>query len=245
MRLSLRSVSLLSKLRLRADCFFTRKSRATKNNRTVWLLPLLIPILGLLTTSSPVMPDSLMRQITISVSESAKIHNGDLIFRKAIGLGSQYIISVDTESDYSHVGIIHKVGDQITVIQSVPEQSLLSGGVREEPLEIFLKEIPLAAVYRLRKDPNGFADHAVQIAGTFIGTPFDARLDMSDFSAFYCTELVWFTYKQAGIDLLDGHYEKLNLPILGEGYYILPSSLVDSRWLYQVMIFKADQSSGG
>jgi uncharacterized protein YycO len=186
-----------------------------------------------------------MPQIMISVTERAKIENGDLIFRKAIGLGSQYIMSVDADSDYSHVGIIHKVDDRITVIQSAPEQSLLAGGVREEPLETFLMEIPLAAIYRLRTDSKGFADHAVQIARTFMGIPFDAQLDMTDSHAFYCTELVWFAYEKAGIDLLDGHYENLNLPLLGEGYYILPSSLVDSRWLHQVMIFKADQSSGG
>jgi hypothetical protein len=78
-----------------------------------------------------------------------------------------------------------------------------------------------------------------------MGRPFDARLDMTDARALYCTELVWLSYKQAGIDLLGGHFDDLNLPLVGHGYYILPSSLVNSHWLYQVMILKAENSSGG
>lgn len=183
--------------------------------------------------------------INVSQAEKAKIQNGDIIFRKATGIGSQYILSIDKSSSYSHAGIIRKVGDRITVIQSAPETTLLDAGVHEEPLESFLENTPLVAVYRLQREPVESADKAVQIAQTFIGIPFDADLDMTDSHALYCTELVWLSYKLSGIDLLDGQYDYLDIPIVGRGYYILPSSLVDSYWLDQVMILRAENLSGG
>jgi len=227
-----------------------QKSRAHRfivrgRNRFLWFALFVLVFLTVISASSNNRTSSFLPQIKVSEMEKAKLRNGDIIFRKATGLGSQYILSVDKNSDYSHSGIIHKVGDRITVIQSASERTKLSAGVREEPLESFLEDIPLAAIYRLRFDPDGSADRAAQIAQTFIGTPFDANLDMANSDALYCTELVWLSYKLSGIDLMDGHYDYLNVPIVGKGYYILPSSLVNSHWLYRIMIFKAENRSGG
>lgn len=210
-----------------------------------WLISLIVCLVVLLSSSSPAMARTMFPQIKVLEAEGSEIRNGDIIFRKASGLGSQYIMSVDNESDYSHTGIVHKVGNRITIIHSAPEQTLSAAGTREEPIESFLHNVPLAAIYRLREDSNGLADRTVSVAKTFIGVPFDVSLDMADARSLYCTELVWLSYKEAGIDLLDGHYDNLNVPILGKGVYILPSSLVNSRWLYQVLILKSQNSLGG
>jgi uncharacterized protein YycO len=51
----------------------------------------------------------------------------------------------------------------------------------------------------------------------------------------YCTELVWWAYRKANIDLIDGKFEGVEFPFY-KGKYILISTLLKSKWLEKVSI---------
>jgi len=178
--------------------------------------------------------------IVLSKTEREELKNGDLIFRKAFGVASDYIVSIDSRSSYSHVGIVHKDGQTVNVIHSSTDSAKTGAFVHEASLDDFLDGVRLAAVYRVQNIDQAIANQAVGHASQMLGLPFDANLDLKSTEAIYCTELVWRAYKESGIDLLGDKFDHLTLPLLGEGDYILPSSLAESR---QVVLFKTYRSS--
>ena len=64
--------------------------------------------------------------------------------------------------------------------------------------------------------------------------PFDDRFNLESADRMYCTELVWRAYLKAGIDLVDGVFVRVQTPF-GEGRYVLPSSLLNSRYLREIV----------
>jgi uncharacterized protein YycO len=176
--------------------------------------------------------------VRLAQEDVAILRDGDLIFRKAPGMASDYIVAVDGKSEYSHVGLIHKEDERVTVIHSAFDKTQLNTGVHEEDLSSFLTGIPLAAIYRLLDDTGSRANEAAQMALDLVGTPFDFNLNKDDAQQLYCTELLWVVYRRAGIELLDNQPSELDLPMLGHRQVILPSDLAGSSKLFQVMHLK-------
>jgi hypothetical protein len=205
------------------------------------LIALLVFMAIMLSSSAPVPESSSWPAIHLSDRQRAQIQTGDLIFRRAEGSVSEYILSMDTESEFSHSGLIRKQGDKITVLNASFKESEVLPVVNEIDLDSFLFGVSQAAIYRLRLDPGGVPERALQIAESYMGTPFDFKFNKDDSSSLYCTELVWLVYKQAGIDLLNGRFSELDLPMLGRGYFILPSDITNSTYLYQVMYLKSNE----
>jgi uncharacterized protein YycO len=205
--------------------------------RKVFLVSILVFFAALISASQSLLFH--WPTIQLSNAEKANLRNGDIIFRKAEGMVSDYIISVDSKSIFSHSGLIHISKDKIMVLNASFNQKQMDSRVHEESIDVFLGGVPSAAIYRLRQDYDNSAEQALSIAQTFIGLPFDFNLDKDNSDALYCTELVWLAYKQAGVDLLDNKFSELDLPIKGHGFFILPSDLVESPKLFLVMTFKA------
>ena len=179
--------------------------------------------------------------IQLSDFEKGLFNTGDILFRKAEGLGSNYVVSIDPNSEYSHVGIVHINEDLIFVIHASPITSNNNSGVREEPLDEYLRDIPAAALFRVNSSNYNQIQDAVNNARSYVGRiPFDFKFSLNSNQTLYCTELVWIAYRDAGIDLLNS-FDHLNLPILGEGKYILPSSLANSTSIHLISKFKINQ----
>lgn len=192
-------------------------------------------------TPVPAHDDISLPSVELTQSQKAWLKSGDIIFRKAEGLVSDAIISVDAGSDYSHAGLVRRVGDKITVINAAFGQEGITPAVYEQDLDQFLSGSPLITVYRLRHGADQIASRVIQIAVEQLGTPFDFDLNKDNGDSLYCTELVWLAYQRAGIELMDGHFSELDLPFLGKGFYILPSDLAGSSYLFKVMTVAAKE----
>lgn len=160
---------------------------------------------------------------------------GDLIFRNTDTFAGQFVNSVDTKSDYSHVGIIWvSVENKVFVIHATPHEEQTQNMVQATPLDEFLSYALDIAVYRPRSAYHQASIQAAEYAFSLAGTiPFDGRFDLKTEDSVYCTELIWRGFLQAGVDIVDNHFEELELPLFGVKDYILPSTLINEKYFYQ------------
>lgn len=200
-----------------------------------------IRLLGLaffLFTFSIILPtDSPILNIGSYYIDNSMLKTGDIIFRRGTSFVSIIVLNLDNRSPYSHTGIIKLVGDEILVVHAVPgEEAGEKDKTKIDPLNKFLRKdrATAIAVYRFVEDamiPEKASEFAYEHG--LIGTEFDGTFDLSDDSKLYCTELIWKSYLQSGVDLIDGDFDELDLP-LAKGYYILPGTLLNSKKLKQI-----------
>lgn len=165
---------------------------------------------------------------------------GDLIFRRGNGLTSRIVLAADRRAAYSHVGIVYLGAGGPHVIHAVPGATLEQPSpLRVEPLAQFTggRSVLALSIRRLTAaQGTAVAEHAAQRALAFAQAAllFDADFSLQSLDKLYCTELVWRAYQEAGLDLVDGVFDELHLPF-SEGPYLLPSSLLASPYLTEVL----------
>ena len=168
-----------------------------------------------------------------------------MVFRRGRSLNSHAVLLADGGARFSHVGVVIADALHASVVHAVPATEQDSGGVKIDSIEDFLSEKNAVTwgVYRLTRDDGGlFGKEAAKYAGE-VGRrdiEFDSAFELMDGSKLYCTELVWRAYKAAGIDIVDGHFDRVQFPMLKADLAILPSSLENSHHLQQVL-FPQDQ----
>lgn len=168
------------------------------------------------------------------------LESGDIIFRRGISLESRAIISIDGDFGYSHAGIIRKTGSRIEVIHaSYAEEGQTQEIIINEPIEKFLKpsSSSAAAAYRLSAHDKSLPLIALAEAERFLSEKisFDKDFNVETADKIYCTELIWLSFKKAGVDLTAGRFDRV--PYLfgkPDKDYILPSSLLNSSQLQKV-----------
>ncbi|MGC1248784.1 MAG: YiiX/YebB-like N1pC/P60 family cysteine hydrolase [Spirulinaceae cyanobacterium] len=166
------------------------------------------------------------------------IASGDIIFRQGNSLLSRTVISVDENASFSHVGLVEIIKDSPYVIHaSTGEPFGKNAKVKIETLEAFLakEETTAIALYRVREQYQSTVEQAVLFAHSYASKklPFDQEFNLETEDSLYCTELVWRAYLQAGLDLVEGEFENLDLP-LAQGNYLLPSNLLNSKYTKKV-----------
>lgn len=101
-------------------------------------------------------------------------------------------------SDISHIGIVDLRKNQILLIHAVPGSS---GGVRTDPLGDLIRKGKGSGFENYRPSNPEIGKHAVrtalQQAEKDVG--FDLFLDLKDPEQMYCSELVYYAYRQEGI----------------------------------------------
>ena len=128
---------------------------------------------------------------TLSVS-SIRFNNGDLIYRHGNGAFSDFFIRTSkNELLYSHGGIIALSNDSIYVIHSEASEITGIGGVKKEPISIFLNGISTWGVYRI-DTLQSVRDSILATAMKYAiqQTPFDLDFDNTSDDRVYCTELL-------------------------------------------------------
>lgn len=176
--------------------------------------------------------------------DEIKFENGDVIFRRGISLESQAIIAFDGENGFSHVGLIRIKNSQIEVIHaSYGEDGQTGESIISESIEQFLKPLSsnFAEVYRFNGANKSITVSALKQAEIFLEkkTPFDKDFNLDSENKIYCTELVWRAYKEAGIDLTGGKFDRIPyLYVNPDKKFILPSSLLKSNHLQKVWVFR-------
>jgi Permuted papain-like amidase enzyme, YaeF/YiiX, C92 family len=159
-----------------------------------------------------------------------RFKTGDLIFRRGKSFASQAVLLTDQNSRYSHVGIISLINGRPFVIHSVPfEKGHGNDEIKCEKLESFVsfEKASRAAVYRVQGVSNAGLTNAVKWARKAFDmrVKFDEEYNLISDDKLYCTELIWKCYRAAGIDLVKGQFDDLNIPLKG-GFYILPGRLI-------------------
>lgn len=177
-----------------------------------------------------------------------ELRDGDIIFQTSLSSQSK-AIQLATKSKYSHMGIIHKQGDEIYVFEAIQP-------VKLTPLNEWIArgENGHYVVKRLKNYDNILTDDVLNkmksVGEKYKGKNYDLYFEWSD-DRIYCSELVWKIYKQAiGIEI--GELQKIrefdlsdprvknkikerygeNLP--EEELVISPASMFESDLLYSV-----------
>lgn len=158
---------------------------------------------------------------------------GDIIFRRGIGIKSHAVVHVDSTGLYSHAGIIVLQNSVFSVIHITPgerKKGENADRIKIEPLEDFWRKdrATNGAVYRFKNNFSG--DKAARQAKRLLekGVLFDHDYDLSDSTRMYCTELVWYVYQLEGKDITCGKRSEINMPLYS-GTYILPSDIYNNK----------------
>ena len=166
------------------------------------------------------------------------IRPGDIVLRRGRDLASAVVLASDPASRFSHSGIVVRIGALPAIVHVLPRNSSPgSGKVLIEPFSEFTapENASEIAIYRFADPDSRIPAEASRVALTLFREekPFDDsfRLDTPD--SLYCTELVWRAFLAGGVDLVDGRFKHLSLP-LKKGKFILPSTLAASPHLSRV-----------
>lgn len=170
------------------------------------------------------------------------LRDGDLVFRRGIGIVSQAVITADKGGSYSHIGIVVKEDSTWKVVHAVPGEPDYKGDpdrIKMDDIATFFhkERAKTGALMRLSADSilcYRAARHAVRLYRSNI--LFDHQYDLSDTLRMYCTELIDYVYKQQGIDLSEGRISRINVPGL-TGNYLLPTDIQQSSLLCTIYNF--------
>lgn len=174
-------------------------------------------------------------EVNLDFLNNVDFMEGDIVFRRGKSFSSRVVLSADNGGAYSHVGIIFKRGDSaFYVAHEVPGES--ASGIDKlevESIPSFFSPEKAEAGAFMRVNCS-FEDREKVIAGIVwainAALPFDHDYNLEDTTKMYCTELIWYAYKKAGIDLVQGKRTVVSIPALS-GEYILPSDIYNSSLL--------------
>ncbi|MDR2481249.1 MAG: hypothetical protein LBD07_03030 [Spirochaetaceae bacterium] len=149
------------------------------------------------------------------------VQDGDIICRLGDRLWSQFFSDLSAiDKRYSHIGIVHRDDDLITVINAEGDTARGKDFVHEVPFDDFLKAARAVGVYRMENVEGSRISNA---ALEYLGIPFDWQFDMNDESKLYCTELLYVVLKRVAPEL------NLNTVYLKElGKEIIPPESVSN-----------------
>lgn len=171
-----------------------------------------------------------------------ELREGDLLFRRGMGVLGRAVTATDHDGRFSYVGIAVKVDGAWHVIHAVPDEREFEGDfdrVKCEPVELFFDQMRAGngAVYRVNVAPEQI-DVAVAHARRLSAErrKFDHDYDLSDTTEMYCTELVEFVFAQSGESISEGRLTHVNFPSM-TGDYIMPSDLTKNSKLNQIYSF--------
>lgn len=119
---------------------------------------------------------------------------GDLLFQDLDCGALCDAIEVVTEGaggkDFSHVGMVVKVGDSLAVVEAIGERVQLNG------LTDFLGRSPKMALGRLKPEWQKLAPGATVVAKGMVGVPYDEAF-LPENGRLYCSELVELAFQAA------------------------------------------------
>ena len=151
------------------------------------------------------------------LKDADNLHPGDVVFRLGDSSESNAIMVADPEADYSHVGIAVCYHGKMKIIHACPSDNFeidVNNFIKLDSPDVFFsnKYCLQGAVYRY---PNSevavkAADVATELYEKKI--PFDFNFDINDTTAMYCTELIDYVFKKAGILVNENKLHDVDIP---------------------------------
>ena len=171
-----------------------------------------------------------------------ELREGDLLFRRGMGVVGRVVIAADDNGRYSHVGVATYTDGRWCAVHAVPDESDFEGDfdrVKCEPIEMFFDAMRAGngAVYRSNL-PDTTIRQAMSAALRLSveQRPFDHDYNLEDTTALYCTEFVEHVFEQGGVSISEGRRTFMNFPSM-TGDYIMPSDLIENNQLTLIYSF--------
>lgn len=173
--------------------------------------------------------------------DSVELRAGDVVFRLGGGLESHAVLALDRDGEYSHVGIVVDTMGRKMIVHAVPGEPDYEGDpdrVKLDSIGKYFSSVLAIQGAVMRMDDSLVAKRASQKALEVFrrGVLFDGDYNIDDSTRMYCTELVQFVYRSAGVKLINGEPEHVVLPLVDADVY-LPSTVYHSKYLRPVSIF--------
>lgn len=172
---------------------------------------------------------------------NVSLEEGDIVFRRGGGFTSHAVLMGDRGGQYSHVGIVADSAGVKMIVHAVPGEPDFDGDpdrVKMERPETFFSSIRTNVGEVCRVADRGAARRAARKAVEIYRkhTLFDHDYDDRDTARMYCTELVSYVYKCAGMPLVGKDRHRVDLPML-HADVLYPSDIHHSRKLKTIIIF--------
>ncbi len=184
------------------------------------------------------------RQVTTAESilpDTIVLRPGDVVFRRCTGLTSRIVAFQDTEGIFSHTGIVVDSAGVMMIVHAVPGEPDFQGDAdrvkMDTPQKFYAQGYALAAAVCRPIDSVAGSRAACKAMEIYQrGTLFDNDYDDTDTTRMYCTELIAYVYRQAGIELLDSLRYTVSLP-LTQLRCIMPSQIHNSKALKEIYMY--------
>lgn len=140
---------------------------------------------------------------------------GDLLFQTSRGGELSEAIEAVTEGrdgrDFSHVGMIVRIGDTLAVIEAIGDGVQLTG------LAAFHQRSSMVMEGRIKPEHRALAERAAEEALKHLGTPYD-KAYLPDNDKLYCSELVALAFASAngGVAVFEQTPMTFKDPVTGE-----------------------------
>ena len=213
-------------------------SASIRNSASLILLTIFLTICsGCDSTPSP-QPENHYAPSVIQLPSAEILLSGDIAFRLGRTLQSEAIAAgADQGMRYSHIGIVIKEGEQISIVHIEPEREGAER-VKCESLEVFFatENAVSGAIVRVDSLSDNqraiITKHAIDAVNSPIR--FDHDYSLSDTTRMYCTELTEWVFSKADIELSQG--KRHHLPLTAEAV-ILPRDILSRNDLTLVWEF--------
>ena len=133
---------------------------------------------------------------------------GDLIFARSEASATTFIIEMFSKSFWTHVGIVDKSGEAVSVLEAVDYE-----GVVATPLAAYLKRYSAIVVVR----PNISDEQAsfmIHWCRSSIGNSYDFTFAFKKPQSFYCSKFVWFALHSIDVHLQQPPNDIFGHPLL-------------------------------
>ena len=139
------------------------------------------------------------------IADKQKLSSGDIIFRKGTSFWSPFFSTLNSQTGYSHVGVIVKDRGELYVIHSDSDDLAINGGVQKTILNQFIEESSLVKFMNNKMTPDVKNKFLKNIGYSLEKkVPFDDDFDIHDNGEkLYCTELLWRSALNSGGKLGD------------------------------------------
>ena len=157
-----------------------------------------------------------------------QLQAGDVVFRQGSGLDSRTVMTVDSNSCYSHIGIVVDSAGCPMIVHAVPGEPDFPGDFdrikMDQPATFFLHSRALIGEVMRPKQQDKAQKAALAALELYHRhIPFDHDYNDEDSTEMYCTELIDFVFRAAGVQLTDAPKSHFDFPFYFHGY--LPSQL--------------------
>jgi len=169
------------------------------------------------------------------------LQEGDIVFRRGTSIASMVVLAAEKEGGYSHIGILVKDSLGWRVVHAVPgetDKEYPKETIKKESLSQFFTPDRAAAgaIYRFETTEK-IPFIAAQKAKILFDRKllFDHNYNLEDSTKMYCTELLYFVFNNAGVDISEGR--RSVFPAIQESF-LLPSHILANPNLKMVWSLK-------